>query len=101
MTVLAHEQAVAVLTVVHPDASSTTRVFIDDEHHELDPFHRAVKRRDAVLAERPESKATIGINERALDAATVTKMQDAGFPDYDLLDAEQTRQAIDEVENYS
>ena len=101
MTVLAHEQAVAVLTVVHPDASSTTRVFIDDEHHELDPFHRAVKRRDAVLAERPESKATIGINERALDAATVTKMHDAGFPDYDLFDAEQTRQAIDEVETDS
>ena len=32
MTVLAHEQAVAVLTVVHPDASSITRVFIDDDH---------------------------------------------------------------------
>ncbi|MEX5307581.1 hypothetical protein RF644_17690 [Kocuria sp. CPCC 205258] len=101
MTVLAHEQAVAVLTIIHPDATSTTRVFIEDDHHELDPFHRAVKRRDAVLAERPESKATIGINERALDAATVTRMHDAGFPAYDLLDAEQTRQAIDEVKNDS
>jgi hypothetical protein len=101
MTILAHEQAVAVLTVTRPDGTVTTRVFIDDDHHELDPFHRAEKRRDALLAERPESKATIGINERALDAATVTKMHDEGFPDYDLLDAEQTRQAIDEVENDS
>jgi hypothetical protein len=53
MTVLAHKKAAAVLTVVHPVAPSTTRVFIDDAHHRLDPFHRAEKRRDALLAEPP------------------------------------------------
>lgn len=101
MTILAHEQAVAVLTVTRPDGAVNTRVFVDDSHQELDPFHRAEQRRDALLTEDPMSTVTIGVNERALDAATATKMHAAGFTDYDLLDAEQTRQAIDEVENDS
>ncbi|MEX5236026.1 hypothetical protein [Kocuria arenosa] len=101
MTVLAHEQAVAVLTVVHPDDSTTTRVFIDAAGQDLDPFHRAEQRRDALLTEHPEATATIGINERALDAATVTKMHAVGFTDYDLRDAEQTRQALEDAEDQS
>ncbi|GAA1747061.1 hypothetical protein [Kocuria aegyptia] len=95
MTVLAHKQAAAGLTVVHPDGPTTTRVFVDDSRQELDPFHRAEQRRDAMLAEHPMSTVTNGINERALDAATVTKRHAAGPTDWDLLDAEQTRQALE------
>lgn len=101
MTILAHEQAVAVLTVTRPDGAVNTRVFVDDSHQELDPFHRAEQRRDALLTEDPMSTVTIGVNERALDAATATKMHAAGFTDYDLLDAEQTRQALEDAEDQS
>lgn len=99
MTVLAHEQAVAVLTIVPSTGDTITRVFVDDTHQDLDPFHRAEQRREALLTEHPMSTVTIGINEPALDAATVTKMHAAGFADYTLLDAEQTRQALDEAQN--
>jgi hypothetical protein len=99
MTALAHEQAVAVLTIVPRQGDAITRVFVEDTHQDLDPFHRAEQRRDALLAQHPGATATIGINERALDAATVTKMHTAGFADYTLLDAEQTRQALDEAQD--
>lgn len=40
MIALAHEQVVAVLTVVHPDAGTTTRIFVEDDHESLDPIHQ-------------------------------------------------------------
>jgi hypothetical protein len=87
----------ATMTLTKHD-TTTTLVFVEDAGQDLDPFHRAEQRRDALLTEPPESTATIGINERALDLATVTLMHSAGFADYTLLDAEETRRAIDEVE---
>lgn len=101
MTVLDQEPAVAVLTVVPPQGDTITRVFVEGPHQDLDPFHRAEQRRDALLAEHPDATVTIGINERALDAAIATKMHAFGYPDYTTLDAEQTRQALEEAEDQS
>jgi hypothetical protein len=101
MTDLDQEQAVAVLTVVPPQGDAITRVFVEGPHQDLDPFHRAERRRDALLVEHPDATVTIGINERALDAAVAMKMHALGHPDYTTLDAEQTRQALEDEENQS
>ncbi|WP_298583008.1 hypothetical protein [uncultured Kocuria sp.] len=51
------------------------------------------------MAENPDATVTIGINERPLDAAIATKMHSFGHPDDTTLDAEQTRQALEEAED--
>jgi hypothetical protein len=101
LTIPAHEKAVAVLTMTRPDGTVTNPCLPRRRPSGPRPVPpgRAASRRDA--GEHPTSAVTMRINERAWDAATVTEIHAAGFPDDDLLDAEQTRQALEDVDNQS
>lgn len=92
------EPAIAVLAVVHSDGRTPTHHFVEAPGQDADPYHRAVEKLQAVRREDPQMTHTLAINERALDLATVTMMHSAGFTNCTLIDAEQTRRAIDEME---
>lgn len=98
MTTPKTESAFAVLTVAHLGDKPSEYRFVESASQNMDPYHQALQVLRTVLREHPEASHTLVINERALDLATVTMMHSAGFTDYTLTDAEETRRAIDEVE---
>lgn len=98
MTTPKAESACAVLTVAHLGDKPSVYRFVEAASQNMDPYHQALQVLRTVLLEHPQASHTLVISERALDLATVTMMHAAGFTDYTLADAEETRRAIDEVE---
>lgn len=98
MTTAPVEPAVAVLAVEFADQPRTIHRFVETAEQDTDPYHQALATLAAVREQHPQVTHTLLINDRALDLATVTMMDSAGFTDYTLIDAEQTRQVIDEME---
>lgn len=98
MTTPKAELAVAVLTITHPSDKTFLYRFVETASQDTDPYHQALQMLRTVLRAHPQVSHELVINERALDLATVTMMHSAGFTDYTLTDAEETRRAIDEVE---
>ena len=80
-------EAVAFLHCNMPDGTQSTDIFRESDNNERDPFHRASRLRDAVRDDFPGAVFSIGVNKRANDLATVTRMRAMGFEDYTLADA--------------
>lgn len=98
MTTTSTEPAVAALTVVHPTGTTSVHRFVEAPDQDADPYHQALQTLELLRREHLVVSHTLMINERALDLATVTMMHSAGFTGYTLLDAEETRMVIDELE---
>ncbi|MEX5259216.1 hypothetical protein [Kocuria sp. CPCC 205263] len=99
MTTPRIELAVAVLRMTRLSDRTYVYRFVEAVGQNTDPYHQALQKLRTVLCEHPQVSHELVINERALDAATVTMMHAAGFTDYTLLDAEQTQQALDDAED--